>query len=195
MLISHAVKQRLTVFRIVYGLHGQVFMADFLQSLGYFIHICLILRLITHVCIGRRKLKLTELDGGCLGRKAVAGSGRRQLRQSADVPCVKLRHLNGLIPLQYIKLADLFFNVPVHVIDQIIRLQYAGIHLDQGILADKGIYHGLPDISGFCLGEIIIRVVDLVGLHVDACHLAVFGAGEILHNIVQQRVHTLAQHI
>ena len=118
-----------------------------------------------------------------------------QFRQGTDIACVKLGYLNRLIPLKHIKLTDLLLQISVYIVDDIICLQNAGIHLDQGILTDEGIHDGLPDIGTLCLGEIIVCMVDLAGLHIDAGTGTVIRAGEILDNVIQQGIYALAEHI
>ena len=91
---------------------------------------------------------------------------------------------NGLIALEHIDLSDLFFNILIHVVNKIIRLKNAGIYLNQGIFPDKGIYNGLPDISGFCLCKVIICMVDLIGLHVNAGHFTILRTREVFDHII-----------
>ena len=58
---------------------------------------------------------------------------------------MELRHFHGLVALQDIELADLLFHFRIHIIQQVIGLQHAGIHLKQRIFADEGVNDGLPD--------------------------------------------------
>ncbi len=125
MLITHTVEQCLSVLGIVDNLQCQILMGHFLQCLRNLIHIPLVLGLIAHICIRCGDLRLTELDGRCLGGQAVSGSGSGKLGQSADIARMKLRNLNGLVALHHVELTHLLLNIPVHIIDEIICLQHA----------------------------------------------------------------------
>ncbi len=195
MLVAHAVEQGLAVLRVVDHLQGQVFLGHLLQGLGNLVHVALVLGFIAHIGVRRGHVQLAVLNRGGLGGKAVACPGIAELGQRAQIPRVELRHLRGLVALHHVELAHLLLHLGVHIVEQVVRLQHAGIHLDQGVLADEGIHDGLPDIGRLRLGEVIVRIVDFVGLLVDAGDLAVLGAGHVFHDIVQQRVHALAQDV
>ena len=92
--------------------------------------------------------------------------------------------LDRLIALQYIDFTNLLFNITIHVIQQIIGFQYTGIYLDQGVFSNERIHDGLPDISRFSLCEVIIRMVDLVGLQIDTSYFSVLRAGHVFDNII-----------
>ena len=139
-------------------------MSHLLQCLGYLIHIRLVLRLIPHVGIGSGNIELAVFNSRCLGRETVAGSRCSQFRQCSDISGMQFADFNGLIALQYIDFADLFLNVTVYVVQQVVGLKYTGVYLDQRVFSDERIHYGLPDIGRFCLGEIIIRMVNLIGL-------------------------------
>ena len=139
-------------------------MSHLLQCLGYLIHIGLVLRLIPHVGIRGGNIELAVFNSRCLSRETVAGSRCCQLRQCSDVSGMQFTDFDRLIALQYIDFANLLFNITIHVIQQIIRFQYSRVYLDQGVFSDERIHYGLPDIGGFCLGEIVIRMVNLIGL-------------------------------
>ncbi len=195
MLVAHTIEQGLSVLRIVYHLQGKIFIGQFLQCLGNLVHIPLILGLITHAGIRSGYLHLAVFDGSRLGGKAVARLRIAELCQRAQIPRVKLRHFHGFISLQDIQFADLLFHFGIHVVKQVIRLQNARVYLYQGIFSDKRVDNGFPDNGGFCLGKIIVRIVNLICLHIDSRDLAVLGAGHVFHNVIQQRVNTLAQYI
>ena len=159
-------------------------MGHLLQCLGYLIHIRLILRLIAHVGIGSGNIELAVFNSRRLGRKTVAGSRCSQLRQCSDVSGMQFTDLDRLIALQYIDFTNLLFNITIHVIQQIIGFQYTGVYLDQGVFSNERIHDGLPDISGFSLCKIIIRMVDLVGLQIDTSYFSVLRAGHVFDNII-----------
>ena len=159
-------------------------MSHLLQCLGYLIHIRLVLRLIPHVGIRSGNIKLAVFDGRRLGRETVAGSRSRQLRQCSDVPGMQFTDLDRLIALQYIYFTNLLFNITIHVIQQIIRFQYSGVYLDQGVFSNERIHDGFPDVSGFSLCEVIIRMVDLVGLQIDTRYFSILRARHVFDNII-----------
>ena len=195
MLVAHAVEEGLPVLRVIDHLQGQVFLGHLLQGLGNLVYIAFVLGRVAHVGVRGGHVKLAVLDRGGFGGKAVARPGVAELGQGADVARVELRHFRGLVALEDVELADLLLHFRVHVVQLVICLQHAGIHLDQGIFSDEGIHDGLPDKSGLRLGKVIVGVVDFVGLLVDAGNLAVLGAGHVFHDVVQQRVHALAQDV
>ena len=89
-----------------------------------------------------------------------------------------------LIALPYIDFAKLLCNITIHVIQKIIRFQYTGVYLDQGVFSNERIHDGLPDVSGFSLCEVIIRMVDLVGLQIDTRYFSVLRAAHVFDNII-----------
>ena len=99
MQIAHAVQQRLFVLRIVYNLKRLILVTHLLQRLGNLIHVSLVFRPIPLVCIRRGNLCLSISDNACFCGERIASSGRRQLRNGADIACVKLLHFNGLAAL------------------------------------------------------------------------------------------------
>ena len=151
MQISHSIEKHLSVLGVIDIFHSQIFMGYFLQSLRNLIHIALILRFISHICIRLRHFPFTIFNGCCLGRQAIAGSCRRQFCKRTKISCMKFFYLDCLATLHYVKLTDLFFNILIHVIDQIVCFKNTGIYLNQGIFANKRIHDGLPDISRFSL--------------------------------------------
>ena len=159
-------------------------MSHLLQCLGYLIHIRLVLRLIPHIGIGSGNIELAVFNSRCLSRETVAGSRCSQLRQCSDISRMQFTDFDRLIALQYIDFANLLFNITIHVIQQIIRFQYTGVYLDQGVFSNERIHDGLPDVSGFSLCEIIIRMVDLVGLQIDTRYFSVLRAGHVFDNII-----------
>ena len=164
MLVAHTIEQGLTVFCIIYYFDGQILMGHLLQCLGDLIHVRLILRLIPHIGIRSGNIELAIFDGRGLGRETVAGSRCGQFRQCSDISGMQLADFDRLIALQYIDFADLFLNVTVYVVQQVVGLKYTGVYLNQRVFSDERIHYGLPDIGGFCLGEIVIRMVNLIGL-------------------------------
>ena len=164
MLVAHTIEQSLTVFCIIYYFDGQILMGHLLQCLGDLIHVRLILRLIPHIGIRSGNIELAIFDGRGFGRETVAGSRCGQFRQCSDVSGMQFTDFDRLIALQYIYFTNLLFNITIHVIQQIIRFQYTGVYLDQGVFSNERIHDSLPDIGGFCLGEIVIRMVNLIGL-------------------------------
>ena len=163
MLVAHTIEQGLTVFCIIYYFDGQILMGHLLQLPGRSYPRPLILRLIPHIGI-RSGISTCHIDGRGLGRETVAGSRCSQFRQCSDISGMQFADFNGLIALQYIDFADLFLNVTVYVVQQVVGLKYTGVYLDQRVFSDERIHYGLPDIGGFCLGEIVIRMVNLIGL-------------------------------
>ena len=159
-------------------------MGHLLQCLGYLIHIRFILRLIAHVGIGSGNIELAVFNSRRLSRKTVAGSRCCQLRQCSDVSGMQFTDFDRLIALQYIDFTNLLFNITIHVIQQIIRFQYTGIYLDQGVFSNERIHDGLPDISRFRLCEVIIRMVDLIGLQIDTSYFSVLRAWHVFDNII-----------
>ena len=164
MQIAHAIQQSLFVLSIVYNPKCLVFMFHFLQSLGYLVHISLVLCPIPFVCIGRGNFCLTITDDSRLGGKGVACPGRRQFCNGSDIAGMEFFDLNGFIALHHIELVNLLFHFLLIVINDIIILQYTGADLNQRILTDKGIHDGLKDISRLRFGEVIICLEYLVGL-------------------------------
>ena len=195
VLIAHAVQKKLAILCVIDHFYREILMGNLLKRLGNLVDIPLIFCLVPHIGVGRGNLPFTKLNRSVFGGQTVAGAGRRQLRQSADIPCVKFAYFHGLIALHYVQLADLLLDVFIHIVDQVVRLEHAGIHLDQRVLADKGIHDGFPNIGRLCLGEIIVRMVNLVGLHIDACHFPVLRAGHIFHDVIQQSENALTQDI
>ena len=169
-------------------------MGNLLKSLGNLINIPFVLRIVALICIRLRHFPFSEFNSGGLGGKAVSRPCRGQLGERADISGVKFFHFNGLASLKHVQLSNLFLHILIYIVYQIVGLKYAGIYLNQGILADKRVNDGLPDIGGFRLGEIIVRMEDVVGLHINSGHFSVFRAGKILDDIVKQRVNSLTEH-
>ena len=101
---------------------------------------------------------------------------------------MQLSDLDGLIALHDVQLVQLLFRVLILVVQGIVGLDDAGGYLDQRILSDKRIHDGLEYISGFRLGEVVIRFENLVGLHIDTVAGFLIRAGEQLYDIVHQVV-------
>ena len=139
-------------------------MGDLLQCLGNLIHIALVFGIVALICIGLWHLPLTKFDGSGPGGEAVPRPCRGQLGKSADISRVKLLYLDGLAALKHIELSDLLLHILIRVVDHVVRLEHAGVDLDQRIFSDKGIHDGLPDVGRFGPGEIVIRMVNIVGL-------------------------------
>ena len=101
---------------------------------------------------------------------------------------MKLRHLDGLIALHDIELVQLLLRVALLVVQGVVGFDDAGGYLDERILSNEGIHDGLEYIRGFRLGEIVVRLEDLVGLHIDSVAGLLVRAREQLHDIVHQVV-------
>ncbi|GFI34562.1 hypothetical protein IMSAGC014_01057 [Bacteroidaceae bacterium] len=67
MQVAHTIKKHLPVLGIIHIFHGQVFMGYLLERLGNLVNISLILRIISHVCIGLWHFPLAEFNSGSLG--------------------------------------------------------------------------------------------------------------------------------
>ena len=101
---------------------------------------------------------------------------------------MQLCGLDGLVALHDVQLVQLFFRILILIIESIVGLNNTGGHLDQRILSDKRIHDGLKYISGFRLGEIVIRLENLVGLHIDTVTGLLIRAREQLYDIIHQVV-------
>ena len=81
---------------------------------------------------------------------------------------MQLRNLLGLGSGQKIDLADLILSVPARVVEQIICLEDAGVHLDHGVLSHKRIYQGLKHIGALGLGKVVVGLKGFIRLRVYA---------------------------
>ena len=168
-------------------------MRHLLQCLRHLVDIALVRHFVALCRVRLGDLKLAVLDHSCLGGECISGPRRGELCDRPDVAGVKLADLDGLAALQYVQFVNFLLNVLIFVVYRVIRLEYAGTHLDQRILSDKRIHDRLEDICGLCLCKIIVCLKHLVCLHVEAGDLLILRARHVFHNVVEQRVCTLAQ--
>ena len=99
---------------------------------------------------------------------------------------MKLADLKRLGAFQYIELVQTFFHALLYIKQRVIRFDNAGAYLNERIFAQERINDRLPYIGGFCLGKIIIRLVDLVGLLLNTVAGALIRAGEIAADVIQK---------
>ena len=104
MLIAHAVDQRLTVFRVVDSLHGEILLHHLCERLGDLILLALVLCKVSLVGIRHGNIDARILDRRRLGGERFSGLCDVQLADRADIARVKLRHLNGPAAFHHIKL-------------------------------------------------------------------------------------------
>ena len=164
MLLTHAVKQSLTVLGIVDYAQRLIFVCQLLQRLGNLIDIRLVNRFIALCSIRLGIFGLRISNRICLGGKRITGLCAGQLCKCTEVAGMQLAHFDRFVALHHIQLADLCLNIAVAVIHRIVRFEYTGANLNQGILTDEGIGNRLIDVCGFRFGEIIIRLENAVCL-------------------------------
>ncbi len=154
-------------------------MHDLLQGLGDLVDVAFVYCVVTLVCIRNGHIRFAVFDHMLFGGQGISCSRSGQLGDGADITGMQLRHLNRFISLHHIEFAGLHFHILIDIVDHVIRFQNAGIYLDQGVFSDKRIYDGLPYHSGFRFREVVIRLEDLVGLHIHTGAFPVLRAREI----------------
>ena len=98
---------------------------------------------------------------------------------------MQLFYLYRPAALEYIKLADAVFLISCLIVKGIIALDNTGCDLDHGIFSDKRIHNRLENKCGLCFCEIIIRLKDLLRLHIDTGDLSGLRRRHIADNIIK----------
>ena len=190
LLLSESVDESLSVRGIVLRADREILLHDLCKCLGYLVLISLVYSLVLSVCVRLRNGCLHIYDRSVLRGERLRSRHIVKLCERSDISGVKLGYLLRLVRADHVNLSDLLLCIGLIVVHEIIGLQHSGIDLYERVLSDKRIDDGLKYISGLRLCEIVIRLKDLIRLHIDSGNLLPVRSRKIFDDIREKRIHT-----